>query len=149
MTKLPDLRHFDSTPERHIYLLWIVTRATTILGGERPILVGGGAVEFYTGIRISTGDLDLVAPDRKICREALSNLGFERPPKTRHYINREIGALVEIHSDKLHTDEEPIEVVYRKTPLLLISPEDCLTERLAKFRKHGSTLDLLNGCHGC
>ena len=141
---LPKFRELDTTPERHIYLLWLVTRAVTILGGNRPILVGGGAVEFYTGVRFSTGDLDLVAPGSAICEEALCSLGFERPPNARHYINRTISALVEIHSDALQANEEPVEVVYQKTPLLIISPEDCLTERINKYKKHGSTLDLLN-----
>jgi len=144
IARLPEFREFDTTPERHIYLLWLITRAVTILGGDRPILVGGGAVEFYTGVRFSTGDLDLVAPDKKACETALESLGFERPSKKRHYINRSISALVEIHGGKLKSDEEPVVVHYRKTPLLIVSPEDCLAERLQKFKKHGSTLDLLN-----
>ncbi len=144
ITKLPDFRKLEITPERHVYLLWLITRTVTIIGGDRPILVGGGAIEFYTGIRFATGDLDLVAPDMEACREALKILGFERPKRARHFVNRTIAALVEIHSSQLKGNEEVIELVYRKVPLLLVSPEDCIVERLAKYRKHGSTLDLLN-----
>jgi len=142
--KLPAYRDLESTPERHIYLLWLITKGVTLLGGERPILVGGGAIEFYTGIRFATGDLDLVAPDKEICEGALKSLGYERPSELRHFVNRSISSLVEIHSTCLRADEEAVELVYRKVPLLLIGPEDCITDRLDKYSKHGSTLDLLN-----
>jgi len=142
--KLPEFRDMEFTPERHIFLLWALTSAVTHSGGERPILVGGGAIEFYTSTRFSTGDLDLIAPDMKITKEVLKELGFERPTGARHYVNRAMGALVEIHSSRLRQHEEAIELVYRKVPLLLISPEDCIVHRLASYKKHESTVDLLN-----
>ena len=141
---LPEYRRMETSCERHVFLLWLLTRGVTMLGGERPILVGGGAVEFYTGVRFATGDLDLVAPDRDKCEEILEHLGFERPEGARHHVNRSVQALVEIHSEELFDDEEGIEVVYRKVPLLMVSPEDCIVERLTSYCKHSSTLDLLN-----
>jgi len=142
--KLSDFRRLDVSPERHVYLLWVLTRGVTLLGGERPIMVGGGAIEFYTGIRFATGDLDLVSPDLKLTEEVLESFGYERPSGSRHYVNRSISSLVEIHSDKLRESEELVELVYRKVPLSLVSPEDCIIQRLGSYRKHGSTLDLLN-----
>jgi hypothetical protein len=142
--RLPVCRELETTAERHIYLLWLITRGVTLLGGERPVLVGGGAVEFYTGIRFATGDLDLIAPDKKLTEEVLLELGFEKPANGRHYVNKSIAALVEIHGKKLKGKELPLELVYKKVPLLLVSPEDCITDRLYTYRKHGSTLDLLN-----
>ncbi len=142
--KLPEVRELESSAERHIHLHWLITRAVTILNGKPPILVGGGAVEFYTGVKFATGDLDIIAPDRKLCDQALNSLGFERPSGMHHYFNRQIAAIVEIHGTRLKGNEEPIELNYRKVPLLLICPEDCMVERLRKFRKHGSTVDLFN-----
>ncbi len=142
--RLPVCREMDTSPERHIYLHWLITKGVTLLGGERPILVGGGAIEFYTGIRFATGDLDLIAPDRKSTTLALEALGFEKPPNFRHFVNRSISALVEIHGSKLKASEQPLELVYRKVPLLLVSPEDCIADRLDSYRKFGSTLDFLN-----
>jgi hypothetical protein len=142
--KLSLLRRLDVSPERHVFLLWIITRGVTLLGGERPIMVGGGAVEFYTGMRFATGDLDLVSPDLKLTEEVLESFGYERPSGSRHYVNRAVSSLVEIHSNKLRANEELVELVYRKVPLSLVSPEDCIIERLESYRKHGSTLDLLN-----
>lgn len=142
--KLSVFRKLEATPERHVYLLWVITRGVTLLGGERPILVGGGAVEFYTGIRFATGDLDIVAPDVDLTEEVLDTFGYERPSGSRHFVNRSISSLVEIHSDRLRKNEEIVELVYRKVPLNLVSPEDCIIQRLESYRRHGSTLDLLN-----
>ena len=142
--KLEEFRALEATPERHVFLLWLITRGMTLLGVERPILVGGGAVEFYTNVKFATGDLDIVASDEEACINVLKVLGFERPENSKHFVNRSIAALVEIHPGDLARKEEPVELVYRKVPLLLISPEDCITKRLAHYRRHGSSLDLLN-----
>jgi hypothetical protein len=141
---LEEFRGVETTPERHIFLLWLITRGMTLLGAERPILVGGGAVEFYTGVRFATGDLDLVVLHADCCIEVLETLGFEKAGESNHWVNRNVAALVEIHRGHLAGKEEPIEVVYRKVPLLVVSPEDCIAERLASFRRHGSSLDLLS-----
>ncbi|MCK4719371.1 hypothetical protein KAU08_01855 [bacterium] len=142
--KITDYPMMEPTPERHIFLLSIITRATTLMGGDRPVLVGGGAVEFYACVRFATGDLDIIAPDTEITGKALDLLGFELPEGSKHYMNRSISALVEIHSDVLHANEEPIELVYNKVPLLVVSPEDCIAKRLKSYKRHSSTLDILN-----
>ena len=141
---ISEYRSLEASGERHLFLLRIITKGMEMIGEERPILVGGGAVEFYTCVRFATGDLDLVSPDVEGCISVLNALGFERAKKGRHFVNREIGALVDLHGDKLLSGEQTVEVVYRKVPLLLVSPEDCIAERLASFRRHGSTLDLIN-----
>jgi len=141
--KLSEYRGLDLS-ERHIFLLWIITQGMNILGAERPILVGGGAVEFYTGVRFSTGDLDLVVSHPGECEQVLSALEFLKARDSKYYVSRALGALVDIHGAKLGRSEKTVEVVYRKVPLLVVCPEDCVAERLAAFRKHGSSLDLLN-----
>jgi hypothetical protein len=139
-----EYKDLEATSERHLFLLWLITRGMTALGAERPILVGGGAVELYTSVRFATGDLDIVAPDIDTCEMVLRALDFEQPANSGHHVNRDIAALVEIHGGVLFKGEEPIELVYRKVPLLIASPEDCIAERLASYRRHGSSLDLLN-----
>jgi hypothetical protein len=141
--KLAEYKKLEPS-ERHIFLLWILTQAVTILGADRPILVGGGAVEFYTGVRFATGDLDIVAPDAGICAQALLSLGFQKPESDRHYVSRTLGALVDVHGVQLVPTETTIDLVYRKVPLQVVGPEDCIAERLASYRRHGSSLDLLN-----
>lgn len=142
-SKLDEYRQLDSI-ERQVFLFWIITQGITLLGAERPVMVGGGVVELYTGVRFATGDLDVVCPDESACDQVLKSIGFELIPRGNHYVNRDIGALVDIHGSKLFINEQTIELVYRKVPLLIVSPEDCIAERLASYRRHNSTLDLLN-----
>src|SRR5882724_9171336 len=47
-------------------------------GYERPVLVGGGAVEFYTGGAVVSGDFDVVTDAQTVFEAALVELGFKR-----------------------------------------------------------------------
>jgi hypothetical protein len=47
-------------------------------GHARPVLVGGGAVEFYTGGTITSGDFDLVTGAQSALEAALVEVGFRR-----------------------------------------------------------------------
>lgn len=130
--------------EHHLYLHWLITRGLNLLNAERSIMVGGGAVDLYTSVRFATGDLDLVAPDRDATLKVLDTFGFIPSAHSKHFINKDAGLLVEIHGPTLLPDEEPIELVYRKVPVVVVSPEDCIVNRLNQFKKHGATLDLLS-----
>ena len=48
-------------------------------GHERPVLVGGGAVELYSGSAINTGDFDVVTGRQDAFEAALAAEGFTRP----------------------------------------------------------------------
>lgn len=48
-------------------------------GLPRPILVGGGAAEYYSASALMTGDIDLVSPAQPELEQELMNLGFIRP----------------------------------------------------------------------
>ena len=141
--RLDEYKKLDPT-ERHIFLLWLITQGMTALNAERPILVGGGAVEFYTGVRFATGDLDIVAPDLDACGRILQALGFEHFAHQKYFVSRSLGALIDVHGTRLVPRERTIDLVYRKVPLEVVGPEDCIAERLAGYRRHGSSLDFLN-----
>jgi len=63
-----------------------VSDAMAARGLPRPVLVGGGAVEFYTGSAVMTGDIDVTSPAQQELEEELRTLGFVRPsgPGARH-----------------------------------------------------------------
>jgi hypothetical protein len=68
---------------RKVYLeaLRLLSRAFDIAeqrGAPRPVIVGGSAVEFYTGGAITSGDFDLVASHEEIIGAALIEVGFRR-----------------------------------------------------------------------
>jgi hypothetical protein len=53
-------------------------------GLPRPILVGGAAVEYYSGSAIMTGDIDLTSPVQPELEEELIALGFTKPVGLGH-----------------------------------------------------------------
>lgn len=55
-------------------------------GYERPILVGGGAVEFHTGSAVVSGDFDFVTAEMRAFGEALIALGFKREDRPGHLL---------------------------------------------------------------
>ena len=48
-------------------------------GFGRPVLVGGGAVEFHTGGAVTSGDFDIVTEAQAEFETELRALGFEKP----------------------------------------------------------------------
>ncbi len=52
------------------------SEAMTARGFERPMLVGGSAVEYYTATAIATGDFDIVTGRQDVFEEELQKLGF-------------------------------------------------------------------------
>lgn len=47
-------------------------------GRARPVVVGGAAVEFWTGGEVTTGDFDVATPHQKALEDELLALGFEK-----------------------------------------------------------------------
>ena len=72
-------------------------------GLPRPVLVGGGAVEFYTGSAVMTGDMDLTTPAQPELEEELQKLGFVRPSgvgqSTRGWVHPDVGLGFEVVGD--------------------------------------------------
>lgn len=69
---------------RHEYtkaleLLAQACEALHMQGFERPVLVGGAAVEFYTNSDVVSGDFDVITPHQKALEVELLKLGFTRP----------------------------------------------------------------------
>lgn len=109
-------------------------------GYEPPILVGGGAVEFYTGSAVTSGDFDLVTPHSSALEEALRSVGFVRISEpgfsSRSFMNRQLGFAVDVVSGILmdgRTDPEKTLVVeIDGTSLRIISIEDLIADRMGQ-----------------
>lgn len=56
-----------------------VSEAMVARGLSRPILVGGAAVEYYSGSALTTGDFDICSPWQDALDEELQRAGFVRP----------------------------------------------------------------------
>jgi hypothetical protein len=121
------------------YVAWHLEGA-----GIRLVLVGGAVVAIYTEGLYRSGDLDLVPEDfgRPRIPEVMSSLGFVSR-KSRHYKHPDCGHLVvEFPQGPVSLGEEypitPDEVQIDGRTIRLLSPTDCVKDRMAAFIHWGS-----------
>lgn len=102
------------------------------------VLVGGAVVAIYSGGAYRSGDLDFV-PSAYFgpgVEEAMAEIGFQRDG--RHYVHPECEHLfVDFVSGPLGIGENtkvvPDEVVEGDVRIKLLSPTDCVCDRLASY----------------
>ena len=120
-----------------------VSEAMAARGLPRPVLVGGGAVEFYTGSAVMTGDIDVTSPVQPELEEELQKLGFIRPSgpgkSTRGWVHPEIGLGFEVVGNSPMGDT-PDEVRVRlvhpiggEPGVRLLSLEDMIADRMGQY----------------
>ncbi|HLI12861.1 MAG TPA: hypothetical protein VKY65_14810 [Alphaproteobacteria bacterium] len=111
-------------------------------GYGRPVLVGGGAVEYYTGGEITSGDFDVITPAQKELERALLKRGFIRPsgPGTpaRGVYHPELDMGVEVVSGILFdgaADRERVRLVDvgAGEPIPIPAVEDMIADRMGQF----------------
>jgi len=81
-------------------LLAKISDALVARGKPRPILVGGGAVEYYSGSAMMTGDIDLASPVQDDLEHEMQRHGFVRPSgpgrATRGWVHPDLGLGFEV-----------------------------------------------------
>ncbi|MDH4271439.1 MAG: hypothetical protein OEW18_05620, partial [Candidatus Aminicenantes bacterium] len=106
--------------------------------GVDVVLSGGACVSIYAREAYLSYDLDFVlvsyTPRAKL-REAMARLGFSEDG--RHFRHPETPFIVEFLSPPLSVGEEPVrniaEITKRNKTLRLLSPTDCVKDRLAAY----------------
>lgn len=116
------------------YVAWHLEGA-----GVSSVLVGGAVVAIYTEGLYRSGDLDMVPDDfqRSKIPEVMQNIGF-LPGKSRHYRNPECDHLfIEFPPGPVELGDEypvvPDEIPYQGRTIRLLSPTDCVKDRLAAY----------------
>jgi hypothetical protein len=112
------------------------------LQGIRVVLSGGAAVAIYTENRYVSQDVDLVNAyqvRQSALGEHMKSLGFVE--HGRYFRHPESATLVEFPSGPLAVGGEPVEEVrsleFSTGVLQLVSPTDCIKDRLAAFYHWG------------
>jgi hypothetical protein len=102
------------------------------------VLSGGGCVSIYTKNRYQSSDLDFienVSTDRKEIRKVLREIGFLE--KNRYFSHPETGFYIEFPSGPLSVGSQPINKTvtmrFSTGQLTLLSPADCVKDRLAAY----------------
>ena len=101
-------------------------------------LSGGAAVSIYTVNRYISADVDLVEDtyaDRNTIKTAMEEIGFRE--KNRYFTHPDTQHIIEFPSGPLSVGDEPIkrikEIRYDTGILRVISPTDCVKDRLAAY----------------
>jgi hypothetical protein len=111
-------------------------------GYERPVLVGGGAVEFHTGGDIVSGDFDFVTAEQRAFEQALVSYGFRRENRAgrllRGLYHPELGLGVEVVGGQLFDGlsdvrrVQLVEIIDGKA--VAIAPiEDLIADRMGQY----------------
>lgn len=107
-----------------------------------PVLVGGSALELFTGGAYVTGDLDFVGKVPAHVRDVLAASGFIR--KGRHWIHGKGRIFLEFPSSALGANETAQYRHFHNHSVFVISPEDLLVDRLSAWVHWDSGLDGVN-----
>jgi hypothetical protein len=102
------------------------------------VLSGGACVSIFTENRFASYDLDFVLLSpvrRKTIKTVMDGLGFHEDG--RHFRHPNTPYIVEFLSPPLSVGEEPVREIYEihrgKRTLKLLSPTDCVKDRLAAY----------------
>jgi len=118
----------DNPMKRRLWILAVLTEAMKTIG-ERPVLIGGEALEYYTLGGYTTGDIDIALPSRKEVDEIFSDLGFHK--QGRYWIREDIDALIEAPTPDLAGEDAPlVEVEIEDMRCYIIGIEDLIIDRL-------------------
>jgi hypothetical protein len=119
---------------RRMYVLGIVTSALVADGVVPPILVGGGAVDFYTLGGYATQDIDVVIAARDKLDAVLKELGFSKERGQRHWYSKHLDVAIEAPDDTLAGSLERVAVVeVDDLQVQIIGVEDLIMDRLRGY----------------
>ena len=117
--------------------------------GISSILVGGAVVSIYSNGSYRSGDLDMItdASSRSLLPEALAKIGFE-PSKSRYFKHPECDHLcLEFPKGPVELGEQyrviPAKIQVEGRIIQLLSPTDCVKDRMASFI-HWKSMDAFN-----
>jgi hypothetical protein len=107
--------------------------------GQEPVLVGGAAVELYTGGAYVTGDITFTGSVSPDAARALQSAGFER--RGRHWVHEAVEVFVEFPTRVLREGEVAVRVRVGSCEVVAISAEDVLADCLAAWKHWNSVGD--------
>lgn len=106
--------------------------------GIKVVLTGGSCVSIYTANRYQSYDLDFIeegSTGRKQIAAVLVGLGFQG--RERYFVHPDTAFFVEFPAGPLAIGDEPVrdiaELEFSTGTLRLLSPTDCVKDRLAHY----------------
>ena len=121
----------DPVEKRLKFLSWLTQSIRESGCKSIPVLVGGGAVEFYTAGNYATKDIDIVFDDIRLINEILLPEGFKKDG--RYWYNESYDIIVECPGSEY--PEKTLEVDVDGIKVSITALEEIIVDRLcaAKF----------------
>jgi hypothetical protein len=120
-----------------------VSEAMHRRGLPRPVLVGGGAAEYYSGSALMTGDIDVTSPVQPELEEELKRFGFIKPSgagqSLRGWIHPDLGFGLEVVANApMNGAAESarfrlVRPIGEREVFRVISIEDLIADRVGQF----------------
>ena len=120
----------------------IVAWFQNLFKSDPPVLVGGAAVELYTGGAYRTGDLDFVGRVPSEVSRKLESAGFRK--RGRHWIHEEAQIYIELPAAAFDRKVEIDAIQIDEWTIVLLSPEDVLVDRLAAWKSWRAPVEGIN-----
>jgi hypothetical protein len=134
-------------------LLAEVSEAMHRRGLPRPILVGGAAVEYWSGSAVMTGDVDLTSPVQPELEEELRARGFSKPEGIGHtplgWVHPDLGLGFEVVASTPmdgtidHRRFVLVENLADAPPFVMIPVEDLIADRMGQYAS-GTAREMLD-----
>lgn len=119
------------TLDRRLWVLAVITKALEP-AGITPILVGGGAVEFYTFGHYQTYDIDVAMPTAPVVDDTMAALGFRK--SGRYWMREDIETVVEAPASNIFGDPARVKTLdLEGMSFSVIAVEDLIIDRLNAY----------------
>lgn len=126
--KLKKAASIENPLKKRLWILAVITEALHPYK-IRPILIGGGAVEYYTFGGYATFDLDIAASDHQVLTEVMDNLGFKK--EGRYWSREDLDIVIESPAGAFEGEEASLtEVKIEDMSCYIIGLEDLIIDRL-------------------
>lgn len=127
-----------------------ISQAVEAAGFQPPVLVGGAAVELYSGSTIATGDFDVVTGRQDVFERALREHGFAKPAGagllTRGWVHPGLKLGFEVVGSSLldgKADRDRVQLIaVAGERFAVIAVEDLIADRMGQFHS-GTAPDML------
>jgi len=137
---IPQLKREPNPQKMKMLLVGYITDRLE-KASQSVLLVGGQAVETYTGGQFLTGDIDITTTDPKATEKILASLGFERIGMI--WLSKDLGVAIQIVG-LLTTGslERTLTILAGPYDVRVIGVEDLIVDRLAHAKSWKSPGDM-------
>lgn len=138
---LKQIKKTESPLKRQLLMVALISNLLEQKGKTTPIVIGGGALSYYSREVYFTADIDLAYADREAMNNVLKTIGFKK--KGRYWLNEELKLAIEVPASILVGEDSPVEIVEFEEGLQckIIGLEDLIIDRLNACKYWKSEID--------